>query len=60
MTCKEAEAVRLFLEEHLSKVAVAETDLAGIRNRARDAEGLKALSDCRRRVSCLSAAGDRA
>ena len=56
MTCEEAEALGLFGEEHLAKVAVAKANLAVFGNGAGDAEGLKAFTDCSCCVGSLYAA----
>ncbi len=55
VTCEECEAVRLLLEEHLAEVTMAETNLAGVGNGARDTESLKTLADCSSSVSSLAA-----
>ena len=46
VTCQEAEALCLFLEQHLAEVAVTETNLTLISNRTRNAECLEAFADC--------------
>ena len=56
VTRKEAEALRLFREEHLAEVAVTETDLAVFGDGAGDAERLKSDTDCGRCVSGLDSA----
>ncbi len=55
VTCKECEAVRLLLEEHLAEVTVSKTDLTGVGNGARDTESLKALTDRCSSVGSLAA-----
>ncbi len=45
MAGKECEAFGVLFEEHLAKVAVAETNLAAVSNRTGDAESLQADTD---------------
>ena len=56
MPCKEAEAVRFLLKEHLAQISVAKTHLAGIRNGTRDTECLQALPDGSRSIRSFPAA----
>ena len=55
MSCKEAEAVCLFLKKHLSKVSMSKTYFTCVCNGSRDTESLKAFSD-----SCCCVSGSSA
>ena len=46
VTCKESEAFGFVAKEHCGEVAVAETDFAVFRDRARNAERLQTDADC--------------
>ncbi len=50
MSRKESEAFGILFQQHLAQIAVAESDLSVVCDRSRNAEGLKALADGRRRV----------
>ena len=45
MAGEEAEALRFLAQEHRGEIAVAEADLAVVRDGTRDAEGLEAFAD---------------
>ena len=45
MTCEEAEAVCVLFQEHLSEVAVSETNFSLVSNGTRDTESLKTFTD---------------
>ena len=50
MACEESKAASLLIEEHSTEIAMANTDLAVICNRARNAERLKSFTDS---LSCI-------
>ena len=56
MTCKEAEALRLLVEQSCAQSSMSKANLTGVCDRTRDAECLKAFADCLSSVGCLAAA----